>query len=87
MSALKARRVEKALTTKLGFERHDPHHRIYRLYLNGRLVARIFISHGQRELTDYHTDKAAKQMRLSRSEILNAVECPLDGEAYHDLIR
>jgi hypothetical protein len=87
MSALKARRVEKALTTKLGFERHDPHHRIYRLYLNDRLVARTFISHGQRELTDYHIDQMAKQMRLSRRQFLDAVECPLDGEAYHDLIR
>ena len=50
MSTLKGRRVDKALTVKLGFERRDSHHRIYRLYLNGKLVARTFISHGRREL-------------------------------------
>lgn len=87
MSTLKVRQVEKALATKLDFERRDSHHRIYRLYLDGQLVARTFISHGQRELTSYHIGQMAKQMRLSRREFLDAVECPLDREAYHTLIR
>jgi len=87
VSTLKARRVDKALTTKLEFERRDSHHRIYRLYLDGRLVARTFLSHGQRELTDFHIGQMAKQMRLSRREFLNAVECPLGQEAYYDLVR
>lgn len=87
MSTLKARQVEKALTAKLDFERHDSHHRIYCLYLDSRLVARTFISHGQRELTNYHIGQMAKQMRLSRQEFLYAVECPLDREAYYNLIR
>ena len=43
MSTLKVRQVEKALITKLGFERRDSHHRIYRLYLDGQLAARTFI--------------------------------------------
>jgi len=87
MSTLKVRQVEKALVTKLGFERRDSHHRIYRLYLDDQLVARTFISHGQRELTSYHIGQMARQMRLSRREFLDAVECPLDREAYHTLIR
>ena len=87
MSTLKARRVDKALTTKLEFERHDSHHRIYRLYLDGQLAARTFISHDQRELTNFHIGQVAKQMRLSRREFLDAVECPLSREAYYDLVR
>ncbi len=87
MSTLKVRKVEKALTAKLDFQRRDSHHRIYRLYLDGRLVARTFISHGQRELTDYHIAQMAKQMRLSRREFLDAVECPLDQEVYYTLVR
>jgi len=87
MGTLKVRQVEKALITKLGFERRDSHHRIYRLYLDGQLAARTFISHGQRELTSYHIGQMAKQMRLSRREFLDAVECPLDREAYYTLIR
>ncbi len=87
MSTLKVRRVNKALTSKLEFERHDSHHRIYRLYLDGQLVARTFISHDQRELTDFHIGQMAKQMRLSRREFLDAVRCPLGQEAYYDLVR
>ena len=87
MSTLKVRQVEKALIAKLDFERRDSHHRIYRLYLDGQLVARTFTSHGQRELTSYHIGQMARQMRLSRREFLDAVECPLDREAYHTLIR
>jgi len=87
MSTLKARRVDKALTSKLEFERHDSHHRIYRLYLDGQLAARTFLSHGQRELTDFHIGQIAKQMRLSRREFLDAVKCPLGREAYYALIR
>jgi len=87
MSTLKVRQVDKALITKLGFERRDSHHRIYRLYLDGRLVAHTVISHGQRELTSYHIGQMAKQMRLSRREFLDAIQCPLDREAYHTLIR
>jgi hypothetical protein len=87
MTTLKVRRVDKALTAKLEFERHDSHHRIYRLYLDDRLVARTFISHGRRELTDYYIGQMAKQMRLSRREFLAAVECPLDRDACYALIR
>lgn len=87
MSTIKVRRVDKALTTKLEFERRDSHHCIYRLYLDGQLAARTFLSHGQRELTGFHIGQMAKQMRLSRREFLDAVECPLGREAYYDLVR
>lgn len=87
MSSLKIRQVEQALTAKLGFEAHDSHHRIYRLYLEGQLVARTFVSHGQRELSDYHASQMSKQMRLMRKEFLDVVECPLDRETYHTLVR
>ena len=87
MGTLKVRQVEKALIAKLDFERRDSHHRIYRLYLDGQLVTRTFISHVQRELTSYHLGKMARQMRLSRREFLDAIECPLDREAYYTLIR
>ena len=87
MSTLKSRQVEKAMTTKLGFVAHDTHHRIFRLYLDGQLVARTFFSHGRRELTDYHIGQMAKQMRLSRREFLDAVACPLDCETYYRLVR
>jgi hypothetical protein len=87
MTTLRVRQVNKALTAKLGFERRASHHRIYRLYLDGQPVARTFISHGQRELTDFHIGQMSRQMRLSRKEFIDAIGCPLDREAYNNIIR
>jgi hypothetical protein len=42
VTTLKARQVERALVAKLGFEVHDARHRIFRLCVDGRLVARTF---------------------------------------------
>ena len=84
---MKARQAEQALTAKLGFERCDSHHRIYRLYLDGQLVARTFISHGQRDLDDFLIGQMARQMRLAHQEFLDAVACPLDREGYYALLR
>lgn len=84
---LKARQVDRALTGKLGFKRHETHHRIYRLYLDGRLVARTYISHGERELSDFHVGQMAQQVRLRKREFLDAVRCPLDQEGYYALLR
>jgi len=84
---LKARQVDRALTGKLGFERHETHHRVYRLYLDGRLVARTYISHGERELSDFHVSQMARQVRLCKREFLDAVRCPLDQEGYYALLR
>lgn len=87
MTTLKAGNVRRALVHKLGFEHRSGHHDIYRLYLDGRLVARTYTSHGQRELSAYHIGQMARQMRLSRREFQDAVACPLEREAYHTLLR
>ncbi len=87
MTTLPARRVAAALSGKFAFEIENSHHRIYRLFLDGQLVARTFMSHGARELSDFHIQKMAQQMRLSRKEFLAAIECTLDQGAYYALIR
>ncbi len=87
MTRFKARDVDRALMGKLGFEKHDTHHHVYRLWLDGQLVARTFMSHGERELSQFLADKMAKQMRLRLSEFTDAVNCPLSQEAYYQLLR
>ncbi|MFQ6100277.1 MAG: hypothetical protein ACE5OS_03450 [Anaerolineae bacterium] len=87
MTTLKTARIERALLSKLGFEPKAGHHRIFRLYLEGRLVARTYISHGQREVGRYHVGYMARQMRLSRREFLDAIKCPLTREEYYGLLR
>lgn len=87
MTTFRARDVDRALVGKLGFEKHDTHHQVYRLWLDGQLAVRTFISHGERELSPYLADKMAKQMRLRPGEFADAVACPLSQEAYFQLIR
>ena len=54
MAVLRTRAVDRALVGKLGFEKTETHHHVYRLWLDGVLVARTYISHGGRELSRYH---------------------------------
>ena len=86
MPTLKTRSVDRALVSKLGFERTETHHRVYRLWLEGTLVARTYISHGERELSRYHVGQMAKQMQLRTSEFVDAVECPLTREDYYQIV-
>lgn len=87
MAVIKTRDVDRALVGKLGFEKTETHHHVYRLWLDGKLVARTYISHGERELSPFHVTQMAKQMRLRGDEFLDAINCPLDREAYQDILR
>jgi hypothetical protein len=87
MTRYKARDVDRVLVGKFGFEKHDTHHHVYRLWLDGQLVARTFISHGERELGAFLADKMARQMQLRISEFDDAINCPLSQEAYYQILR
>ena len=82
MAVLRTRDVERALVGKLGFQKSEGHHHVYRLWMEGRLVARTYISHGGRELSPYHVSHMARQMRLQPAEFVDAVNCPLSREDY-----
>jgi hypothetical protein len=87
MAVLRTRDVERALVGKLGFQKGEDHHHIYRLWLEGRLVARTYISHGGRELSPYHVSHMARQMHLKAGEFADVVNCPLSREDYHRILR
>ena len=87
MAVPRTRDVDRALVNKLGFERREGHHHIYRLWLDGVLVARTYVSHGGRELSPYHVSQMARQMHLQASEFLDAVSCPLSREDYERILR
>jgi hypothetical protein len=86
MPTLRTQSVDRALVSNLGFERTETRHRVYRLWLDGILVARTYISHGERELTRYHVSQMAKQMQFRTSEFVDAVECPLTRQDYCQIL-
>lgn len=87
MATLRTRTVERALVGKLGFEKTETYHHVYRLWLDGVLVARTYISHGGQELGQYHVNQMAKQMHLRASEFVDAVNCSLSREDYDQILR
>ncbi len=87
MATVRTRDADRALTGKLGFEKVETHHHVYRLWLDGKLAVRTYISHGERELSSFHVSQMAKQMRLQASEFVDAVDCPLSREEYYRLLR
>lgn len=87
MPTVRTRNIDRALVDKLAFEKQETHHHVYRLWLDGVLVARTYISHGERELSRYHVSQMAKQMHLRAAEFLDAVNCPLQREEYERLLR
>lgn len=87
MTVLKTRKVDQALVRKLGFEKTETHHHVYRLWLEGKLVARTYISHGGRELSRFHASQMAKQMQLQKAEFMEVINCPLTREDYYRLLR
>ena len=87
MTTLKTRDADRALVGKLGFEKTETHHHVYRLWLGGKLVVRTYVSHGEREVSHFHIGEMAKQMRLQTSEFADAVNCPLGRDEYYSLLR
>ena len=84
---MKTRKVERALVHKFGFEKTETHHHVYKLWLDGRLVARTYVSHGERELSRFHIAKMSKQMLLTKGQFLDAVSCTLSSSDYFHLLR
>lgn len=84
---LKTREADRALVSKLGFEKAETHHHVYRLWVGGTLVVRTYISHGERELSHFHIGEMAKQMRLQAGEFPDAVNGPLSRDEYYNRLR
>ncbi len=84
---MKTRNVDRTLVRKFGFEKTETHHHVYRLWIDDKLAARTFISHSERELSRFHISNMAKQMKLSKAQFMDAVECSLTQEAYYQLLR
>lgn len=86
MAVLKTRDADRALVAKLGFQKTETHHHVYRLWIGGKLVVRTYISHGERELSHFHIGEMAKQMHLKPDEFVDAITCPLSQEEYYRLL-
>lgn len=75
--------VERALRSK-GFIQSESHHHffIYHSIAGRKTPAKTKTSHGQREISDDLLGKMARQVKLTKGDFLDLVDCPLSREAY-----
>lgn len=74
---------------KKGFVLDKTHHKYYSLCLPDGKKTRIktYVSHGSSGIDDYLIKQMSTQMKLTKEQFKNFVECPLSYEAYLDVIR
>jgi hypothetical protein len=86
MVTRKTRRIHKSLSTK-GFNTSNNDHIWYILYVDGKKTSiRTKISHGKKEYDDSLLGKMAGQLRLSKNDLLELIDCPLSYEKYCDIL-
>lgn len=83
----KAREVAASLCGK-GFQVDSKRdHRYYFFYYDGKKSSiQTKISHNAVEIDDYLCSAMSRQIRLTRPQFKNFVECPLTGEEYLKLM-
>ena len=82
-----ARDVITGLVRK-GFQKKENDHTFLHLFVNG-LKTPIYtkVSHGEKQIGDKLLGAMARQVRLTRRQFLDLIECPLSETAYVDLLR
>jgi hypothetical protein len=87
MTEVHAHRFSNALVTK-GFARvESKHHTMFWLVVRGtRTSIRTRISHGQRKVDDALLSEIAKELYLSKRDLLRFIQCEITAEAYADLM-
>ena len=86
MGVLKTRTVKSSLLNK-GFEQRENDHDFFHLYYNGKKTSiRTKVSHGESEIDDHLIDQMKKQTKLTKSEFLDLVNCPLSKDEYFKIL-
>lgn len=78
--------MDSTLVNKLGFAKKGRKHRVYCLEIEGKEVVRTLISHGAREISDRMMAVMARQMGISRAQLLDIVKCALYREDYCQIL-
>lgn len=79
--------IERGLKNK-GFGVAESHHHYFIYYsIDGKKTAvKTKTSHGQREISDDLIAKMARQVKVSRSEFLDLIDCPLSRKDYESIL-
>ncbi|MBI2119171.1 MAG: hypothetical protein HYT97_06045 [Elusimicrobia bacterium] len=89
MAQINRSEIESSLKRK-GFEEENTHHRYFYYYSNGkRTQISTYTSHGSKYKVygDPLLDMVKKQLKLTKSQLINLIECPLTQAEYDKFLR
>ena len=87
MNPRKTKEIESALLAK-GFRKANRDHSYFFLHVDGKKTSVwTKISHGMREYSGGLLRTVVRQLRLSKSQFNDLVDCPMSGDEYVDLLR
>jgi hypothetical protein len=73
---------------KKGFSIRENDHTFYHLFIDGKkTIVSTKISHGEKEIGDRLLGMMARQLRLTKRNFLDLVDCPLTLDEYVKLLR
>lgn len=87
MKPLRTDKIKSSLTKK-GFVAENGDHKFYTLYCDGKKT-QIYtkVSHGKTEVGEPLIGKMAKQVRLSKLQFADLINCPLSKEEYMQMMK
>ena len=86
LSAIKTKTVNRSLSSK-GFQEDKVDHKFYIFFYNGEKTGiRTKTSHGSKDIGEQIIGVMSKQTRLSKTEFLDLVNCPLSKNDYIELL-
>ena len=86
MPVLDAKKTYQNLLSK-GFIAAKGDHKYLEYYFNGKFIFHTKISHGEKELQDFHIGMMKRQCKLEKKEFLDLANCPLSAKEYFDILK
>lgn len=86
MPVLDAKKTYQNLLSK-GFKASKGDHKYLEYYCNGKFILHTKISHGEKDLQDFHIGMMKRQCKLEKNEFLDLANCPLSESQYLEILK
>lgn len=86
MPVLDAKKTYQNLLSK-GFKAATGDHKYLEYYFNDNVIFHTKISHGEKDLQDFHIGMMKRQCKLEKNEFLDLANCPLSAEGYFQILK
>ncbi|SRR6266540_7184033 len=70
-----------------GFKSAKGDHKFLEYYYNGKYILHTKISHGEKELENFHIGMMSRQCKLDKKEFIDLANCPLSSEDYLEILK